>query len=553
VPTISSPEPQRSKLRLPGGLQQYANDFHGFLTARIVQLVLESIPEVRGNRNVFSCMGMPTSIASKRLLSMDRPCELKYGYNESMTMTGEKSDVRSLLRLFTGGTGGIDSWLTSDHSADVYARLERLAADPLSCSQLNQLLALSHQPEVSEGFFKYYWLSEPQHPYDVTHLEKYHVTYKSVEQILSADQLYWGLYRIYLDCLLYFGSIRLGYHALRVKEFPGLQTFFEDQRHDSDAMVHRGPPLALEQIAQDDRYLIAEQACKSLDAPQGGDGELLLVLKGAWADHVRRGGGKVTAKELLTGAYVLNGFKERQGQFLFTADDLLASEIQSEDELLQRYNEIVHSFAIARKAALRNTELYLSMANDLDVYVATSMRTREQFRQMAQACETIFSHPAVKHLHLRYFDPTLSAAQGHEDKGLIECLMVKCAKALIYTAGDRDSYGKDAEAAMALSLGKPVIFLCDEEGRHRFFREVHPLSRLINFKNGVAVGVMATSSVEDVALLLSRIFENSMQFELEQPKPGYFRVKEALTGSTVRLQTNDVLLRETFQNCYHRS
>ena len=42
----------------------------------------------------------------------------------------------------------------------------------------------------------------------------------------------------------------------------------------------------------------------------------------------------------------------------------------------------------------------------------------------------------------------MSAARGHEDKGLIECLMVKCAKVLIYTEGEKESYGKDAEAAM---------------------------------------------------------------------------------------------------------
>ena len=49
-------------------------------------------------------------------------------------------------------------------------------------------------------------------------------------------------------------------------------------------------------------------------------------------------------------------------------------------------------------------------------------------------------------LNLRYFDPTLSAALGHEE-GLIECLMVKCAKILVYCAGKNESYGKDAEAA----------------------------------------------------------------------------------------------------------
>ena len=34
---------------------------------------------------------------------------------------------------------------------------------------------------------------------------------------------------------------------------------------------------------------------------------------------------------------------------------------------------------------------------------------------------------------------------------------------------------------------------------------------------------MATSSVDEVAILLSRIFENGMEYELEHNKPGYFR------------------------------
>jgi hypothetical protein len=65
------------------------------------------------------------------------------------------------------------------------------------------------------------------------------------------------------------------------------------------------------------------------------------------------------------------------------------------------------------------------MVNDLDVCVATSMRTRRDFRSMADTCERIFSDTRLRELNLRYFDPTLSAARGHEDKGLIECLMGK--------------------------------------------------------------------------------------------------------------------------------
>ena len=128
--------------------------------------------------------------------------------------------------------------------------------------------------------------------------------------------------------------------------------------------------------------------------------------------------------------------------------------------------------------------------------------------------------------------------------------MVKCAKVLVYHAGERESYGKDAEAAMALSLGKPVIFHCDEAERQRFYKEIHPLSRLINFQTGVAVGVMVTNTEAMVSELLYRIFSNDMQYRLEQRRPGYLCLVEDLTDCVVRLQTNDELLRETFWNHY---
>jgi hypothetical protein len=96
--------------------------------------------------------------------------------------------------------------------------------------------------------------------------------------------------------------------------------------------------------------------------------------------------------------------------------------------------------------------------------------------------------------------------------------MVKCAKALVYHAGTSDSFGKAAEAAMALSLGKPVIFYCDATTRRNFYRDVQPLSRLITFQTGVAVGAIVTDNQLQVIELLSRIFRNEMEFELVKKK-----------------------------------
>jgi hypothetical protein len=59
-----------------------------------------------------------------------------------------------------------------------------------------------------------------------------------------------------------------------------------------------------------------------------------------------------------------------------------------------------------------------------------------------------------------------------------------------------------------MSLAKPVIFYCNDPGRKTFYRDAHPLTRLIDFESGVAVGAMITDSPEQVAELLARTFEN---------------------------------------------
>jgi hypothetical protein len=112
------------------------------------------------------------------------------------------------------------------------------------------------------------------------------------------------------------------------------------------------------------------------------------------------------------------------------------------------------------------------------------------------------------------------------------------------------------EAAMALSLGKPVVIYCpstpEGEKRMRFFRDIHPLSRLLDVASGVPVGAMITNRLENVVELLYRIFANEMEYDIEHDGDGYFRLVERLTKSVVRLQTNWTILRESFWNYYHQ-
>lgn len=465
----------------------------------------------------------------------------------------EKDEIVEQFALFSFGTAEITGWLTPDTDDEVFRRLGRIDNEPLSEVQLNQLLVFGREAPVSDGFFRYYWLSAPgEHPYDVEKLPGFESSWLGFPAIVSLEHLKWGLYRLYTDGLLWFGNVGTAFPQLATMAEAELEAFFRSRRVDTELIKQRGPALPLKEIPKDDRYLISEMACKSYgDRPESAS-DLREALAQAYLAHRERDGGPVTIRQLLKGDVIVERYRDRQMEFIFSTDDVLDETVSSLEELDEKYEGAAAKFFGAREAALANTRQYLSMVNDLDVYVATSMRTRQDFREMATVCETIFADDRLMRLDLRYFDPTLSAASGHEDKGLIECLMVKCAKAFVYCAGEKESYGKDVEAAMALSLGKPVIFYCDEEKKSRFYRDVHPLSRLIEFETGVAVGAMVTASLDEVSELLYRIFENKMEYRLEQPKPGYLKLKESLTGSVVRLQTSDELLAATFRNLYPR-
>lgn len=448
-----------------------------------------------------------------------------------------------------------------NYNETMFARLKKQPAD-LSLTHINQFLHLYHQPGISPGFFRYYFLdntnSRAIRPiYNINALldrkPDLHPT-----NIQSLEQLEWGIKRFFVDALLVFGDIQAAYLSFAKQTYEYLCDFFANRAIDSAFLKLRGAPLPLEEIPVDDRYLIAELACKAFDIPTGKETSLVMErLLPAFQELLVESKTPATIKELLHYIADKNKKVNQQDQLIlqFGVDEILDTGVVSESDLQEKVGQIAQRFTRARNLALRNSDIYLSLAHDLDVYVATSMRTRSDFREMASACKRIFSDQKLLPYSIRYFDPTCSACLNHEDKGIIECLMVKCAKILIYFAGDKESFGKDAEAAMALSQGKPVIIVCQDSDagrdRMRLFKDSHPLSRMIDMRTGVAVGAMITSKEGDVVELLCRIFNNEMEFDLEHQGGGHYRLREKLTGSVVRLQTGSALLRETFWNYYY--
>jgi hypothetical protein len=109
-----------------------------------------------------------------------------------------------------------------------------------------------------------------------------------------------------------------------------------------------------------------------------------------------------------------------------------------------------------REAGTRNHQAYL-VSDHLDVYVATSMRQRHEYIEIADIATRIFKEERIRDLKLRWFDPTQAYCPDRIDKGLAEGLMLKRAKCTLYLAQETDTLGKDSELASTLAQGKPVI------------------------------------------------------------------------------------------------
>ncbi len=143
---------------------------------------------------------------------------------------GERQALLARFHPLFSGAGGIDSWLRDGTPQTVVERLGQLDSHPMTREQLNQLLVLSHEAGLSRGFFEYYWLSAPEHTYNVRELAGFQPEYVGSPGIESIEHLRWGLTRFYFDSLLYFGNIRSAYRRMRDMSLDAITTFFRAYR-----------------------------------------------------------------------------------------------------------------------------------------------------------------------------------------------------------------------------------------------------------------------------------------------------------------------------------
>jgi hypothetical protein len=235
-----------------------------------------------------------------------------------------KSQILEEFRLFAVPTGGIGAWLTEGTHNDVFDRLGKIDGNPLSAVQLNQLLVLGHEAPASDGLFRYYWLLVPaNHPYRVQDVPGFAEHWIGSTAIASLEHLKWGLYRLYIDALLFFGNVRTAFRQLRDLQLIEIEEFFKRRRFDTEAVKRRGPSLPLKPISKDNRYLISEMACKSYGDSPDLVSDLQKALTEAFRSNDASGNPSPTIRQLLVGR-VSQTFQDRQQEFIFSADDFLA-------------------------------------------------------------------------------------------------------------------------------------------------------------------------------------------------------------------------------------
>ena len=487
-----------------------------------------------------------------KIIQENRLTEEEEKIAKERNLTKEEIEIiREFKQLFYAQGQGLETLITVKTNKLILEEIVKSKEKPIAYDRLTQLFGIANVPKVSKGFYEYYWLEKAvtsvYNTYKVTALAEFVNKNKTApfgkDEIRGWTQFKWGIHRIILDGLLYFGNINIGFEYLCEKSLDEIRKFFLEKIQDHHRMIERGDTISFKEIPIEHRFLVSEGACKTFATFEDFNNKMR-------EEYIRTGCAVQKLRDLYKRVSDASDEDKKSKTF---AEEIPDEEIADLTDFDLKMKTIKKLFDEVHKNAVDNTQLYLSIVDDLDVYMATSMRTRADFEKMGKVCDDIFYDERLKPLKIRFFNPTISAAEGHEDKGLIECLMVKRCKVLVYSVGEIDSYGKAAEAAMALSLGKPVIFLCENNyNRANFYRNTHPLSRLVHFDTGVANGAMIAENIEAVIVLLQRIFTNEMEYDIKQKTAGYYTIVERSTTSVVRLQTNDANLSSAFWTYYKR-
>jgi hypothetical protein len=396
----------------------------------------------------------------------------------------------------------------------------------LPIARFNELMLHCGRPLVSPWFFDYF--------------------FRNLETI---DQFEAAVERFRIAAMWLYGNFKFAHRALNTcseEEFSRLIQRTEPRAPEADRQVF----TEIEDISDDELPLLGYISSGRVKAIAGIITEVeRMVADPAHAFDIWSGLGPIAAK--FDEALRAFGFR------LEIVDGVLVSTPPELPALLaalkEREPQLMATLTGAQEKGRRNTHRYLTLPY-LDVYVATSMRSDEDFIEQHRFVRQVFEDPELAPLRLRYFDPTLSWVKSRITKGLVEALMLRRAKVTIYNAGDRETLGKDSELAATLAQGKPVIVYVREgaayDARADNYRADHPLGLQIALSTGVAHGIIVVRTAAQCARLLRRVLLRELPLEIRHEE-GNYQLVERETQSVVRVVSDDPLLTHSFWAFFH--
>jgi hypothetical protein len=114
-------------------------------------------------------------------------------------------------------------------------------------------------------------------------------------------------------------------------------------------------------IAKDDRYLIAELACKTYEPKE--NESLVRVLTSEFRRLTKANASRITFRDLI-GQKSSASVMPRQGELEFSIDEVLDDHVENEASIGTKIQPLIKRFEFARQTALKNTEQYISMIDD---------------------------------------------------------------------------------------------------------------------------------------------------------------------------------------------
>jgi hypothetical protein len=352
-----------------------------------------------------------------------------------------------LARLLTGTE-------SRGHEASM-STLDRALSDEsrvLDHSQFNELLLLINKNRVSSAFFHYYFAGLRNRPDGPD---------GSREAPVSA--LAQGVDRFRRDAMLVYGNFVFAFR--RLSQAKSLAALLEDlgpvarAPAELEQEYRRRPDKLTEinEIAEAETPFVGYLSVKEMVAKKKRVEALLAA-----SDSVAPAADPAEVVRLACLPYPRDSPEQR---VLQVTGDLIRSRdsVRTAGELRGVLRELLDGLELeqqrvsaVRAQAAENQDTYLTW-DHMDVYFATSMRRRSEYRQVFRFIQSLMVAPRLRELRLRYFDPTQCYSPDRIKKGLVEALMLKRARCTVYLVQEADTLGKDSELAVTLAQGKPVI------------------------------------------------------------------------------------------------